>query len=101
MPIYNEVTLAKELIRFPSITPRDAGVMKYLAKKLTLIGFKCEILEFKEKNSKPVKNLYAKIGNMGSNFMFAGHLDVVPPGDLKKWIFKPFNPNIKKGHLIG
>jgi succinyl-diaminopimelate desuccinylase len=48
MPTYNEITLAKELIRFPSITPIDAGVMKFLAKKLTAIGFKCKILEFKE-----------------------------------------------------
>ena len=101
MPIYNEVKLAKELIRFPSITPIDAGIMRFLAKKLTSIGFKCKILEFKEKNSKPVKNLYAKFGNKGSNFMFAGHLDVVPPGNLKEWAIKPFNPGIKQGHLIG
>ena len=101
MPIYNEVTLAKELIRFPSITPTDAGVMKFLAKKLTAIGFKCKILEFKEKNSKPVKNLYARLGKKGLNFMFAGHLDVVPPGNLKDWTIKPFNPAIKKGYLIG
>ncbi len=101
MPIYNEVTLAKELIRFPSITPIDAGVMKFLEKKLTSIGFKCKILEFKEKNSKSVKNLYARLGNKGLNFMFAGHLDVVPPGNLKEWTIKPFNPRIKKGHLIG
>ena len=83
MPTYNEITLAKELIRFPSITPIDAGVMKFLAKKLTAIGFKCKILEFKDKNSKPVKNLYARLGNSQPNFMFAGHLDVVPPGNIK------------------
>ena len=101
MPIYNEVTLAKELIRFPSVTPTDAGIMKFLTKKLTAIGFKCKILEFKEKNSKPVKNLYAKLGTLQPNFMFAGHLDVVPPGNLKDWTVKPFNPSIKKKHLIG
>ena len=101
MPIYNEVTLAKELIRFPSVTPTDAGIMKFLAKKLTAIGFKCKILEFKEKNSKPVKNLYAKLGTLQPNFMFAGHLDVVPPGNLKDWTVKPFNPSIKKKYLIG
>ena len=39
MPTYNEITLAKELIKFPSVTPIDAGVMKFLAKKLTAIGF--------------------------------------------------------------
>ena len=101
MPIYNEVTLAKELIRFPSVTPIDAGIMKFLAKKLSTIGFKCKILEFKDKNSKPVKNLYAKLGHNQPNFMFAGHLDVVPPGNLKDWTIKPFNPRVKRGHLIG
>ena len=101
MQIYNEITLAKELIKFPSITPIDAGIMKFLAKKLTAIGFKCKILEFKDKNSKPVKNLYARLGKSQPNFMFAGHLDVVPPGDLKDWTVNPFNPTIKKNHLIG
>jgi succinyl-diaminopimelate desuccinylase len=101
MPSYNEITLAKELIKFPSITPIDAGVMKFLAKKLTAIGFKCKILEFKDKRSKPVKNLYARLGKSRPNFMFAGHLDVVPPGDLKDWTVKPFSPAIKKNHLIG
>ena len=101
MSTYNEITLAKELIRFPSITPIDAGVMKFLAKKLSAIGFKCKILEFKAKDSRPVKNLYARLGNSQPNFMFAGHLDVVPPGDLKNWTVKPFDPAIKKKHLIG
>tara|TARA_Y100000590_G_scaffold124081_1_gene141948 strand:+ start:56 stop:1213 length:1158 start_codon:yes stop_codon:yes gene_type:complete len=101
MPIYNEIKLAKELIKFPSVTPKDAGIMKFLAKKLAAIGFKCKILEFKDKDSKPVKNLYAKIGNTRPNFMFAGHVDVVPPGNLKDWTIKPFNPRIKKGHLVG
>ena len=101
MPTYNEITLAKELIKFPTVTPIDAGVMKFLAKKLTAIGFKCKILEFKDKNSKPVKNLYARLGKSQPNFMFAGHLDVVPPGDLKDWTVRPFSPAIKKNHLIG
>ncbi len=101
MPVYNEIALAKELIRFPSITPIDAGIMKFLAKKLTALGFKCKILEFKEKNSKPVKNLYARLGTLQPNFMFAGHLDVVPPGNLKDWTVKPFNPSVKKKHLVG
>jgi succinyl-diaminopimelate desuccinylase len=101
MPIYNEISLAKQLIRFPTVTPVDAGVMRFLAKKLTAIGFKCKILEFNDKNSKPVKNLYARLGKSQPNFMFAGHLDVVPPGDLKDWTVKPFNPAIKKKHLIG
>ena len=97
----NELELAKELIRFPSITPVDAGVMKFLEKKLKKLGFKTKIIEFKEKNFKPVKNLYARIGNKGPNFCYAGHLDVVPPGNIKDWTINPFKPSIKKGHLIG
>ncbi len=97
----NELQLAKELIRFPSITPLDAGVMKFLEKKLKKLGFKTKILEFKEKNSKPVKNLYAKLGSKSPNFCYAGHLDVVPAGNLKDWTVNPFRPSIKKGHLIG
>ena len=97
----NELQLAKELIRFPSVTPIDAGVMNFLEKKLKLLGFKTKILEFKEKNTKPVKNLYAKLGNKSPNFCYAGHLDVVPAGNLKDWTVNPFKPSIKNGHLIG
>ena len=97
----NELQLAKELIRFPSVTPVDAGVMSFLEKKLKKLGFKTKILEFKEKNTKPVKNLYAKLGNKSPNFCYAGHLDVVPAGNLKDWTVNPFKPSIKKGHLIG
>ena len=97
----NELQLAKELIRFPSITPIDAGVMKFLEKKLKKLGFKTKILEFKEKNSKPVKNLYARLRNTSPNFCYAGHLDVVPAGNLKDWTVNPFKPSIKRGHLIG
>ena len=101
MKILNELTLAKELIKFPSITPVDAGVMRFLEKKLKKLGFKTKIIEFKEKNFKPVKNLYAKLGNTNPNFCYAGHLDVVPPGNIKDWTINPFKPSVKKGHLIG
>ena len=101
MASINELQLAKELIKFPSVTPIDAGIMKFLEKKLKTLGFKTKILEFKEKNSKPVKNLYARLGNKGPNFCYAGHLDVVPPGNLKDWTVNPFKPSIKKGYLIG
>jgi len=101
MPSINELELAKELIKFPTITPVDAGVMRFLEKKLKSLGFKTKILEFKEKNNKPVKNLYARLGTKGLNFCYAGHLDVVPPGDLKDWTVNPFKPIVKKGHLIG
>ena len=97
----NELQLAKELIRYPSVTPVDAGVMKFLEKKLKKLGFKTKILEFKQKGFQPVKNLYAKLGTKGSNFCYAGHLDVVPPGNIKDWTINPFRPSIKKGNLIG
>ena len=101
MKILNELQLAKELIRIPTITPVDAGVMKFLGKKLKKLGFKIKILEFKEKGFKPVKNLYARFGTKEPNFCYAGHLDVVPPGNIKNWTINPFRPTIKKGHLIG
>lgn len=101
MFILNEIKLAKELIKFKSVTPNDAGVMRFLAKKLDKLGFKTKILIFKEKDAKPVKNLYAKFGNKSPNFCFAGHLDVVPPGNLENWTINPFKPSIKKGNLIG
>ena len=101
MKKYDELLLAKELIRFPTITPIDAGIMKYLEKKLKSLGFKTKILEFKDKNTKPVKNLYARLGKKSPNFCYAGHLDVVPPGNLKDWTTNPFKPSIKRGHLIG
>ena len=101
MKKFDELSLAKELIRFPTVTPIDAGIMKYLEKKLKSLGFKTKILEFKDKNSKPVKNLYARLGKKSPNFCYAGHLDVVPAGNLKDWTVNPFKPSIKKGHLIG
>ena len=101
MKTLNELQLAKELIKFPSITPVDAGIMKFLEKKLKRLGFKTKSLEFREKGFKPVKNLYARIGNKSPNLCYAGHLDVVPPGNLKDWTINPFRPSVKKGYLIG
>ena len=97
----NELQLAKELIKFPSITPVDAGVIKFLERKLKKLGFRTKILEFKEKGFHPVKNLYARIGTKSPNFCYAGHLDVVPPGNVKDWTINPFKPSVKKGYLIG
>jgi len=101
MPKIDELNLAKELIRFPTITPNDSGIMKFLEKKLKNLGFKTKILEFKEKKFKPVKNIYARLGKSSPNFCYAGHLDVVPPGNINDWTVNPFKPSIKKGYLIG
>jgi succinyl-diaminopimelate desuccinylase len=101
MATINELQLAKELIKFPTVTPVDAGIMRFLEKKLKTLGFKTKVLEFKEKDSEPVKNLYARLGKKGPNFCYAGHLDVVPAGNLKDWTINPFKPSVKKGYLIG
>ena len=92
----NELKLAKELIRKPSITPKDAGAINLLAKNLKSLGFKCQIINFKN-----IKNLYAKLGKSKPNFCYAGHTDVVPPGNLSDWTVNPFKPTVKGKHLIG
>ena len=97
----NELKLAKELIKFPSVTPIDAGAIKFLSKKLVTLGFDCKILEFKDKKSKPIKNLYARLGKKAPNLCYAGHTDVVPPGNVKDWTVDPFKPSIRENHLIG
>jgi succinyl-diaminopimelate desuccinylase len=95
MPI-NELKLAKELIRIPSITPKDAGIINLLSKNLKSLGFKCQVINFKN-----VKNLYAKLGRSSPNFCYAGHTDVVPPGNISDWSINPFKPAVKNNKLIG
>ena len=94
--LISELKLAKELIRKPSITPKDAGTINLLAKNLKSLGFKCKILNFKN-----VKNLYAKLGDSSPNFCYAGHTDVVPPGNINDWSINPFKPAVKNNKLIG
>jgi succinyl-diaminopimelate desuccinylase len=101
MPIIDELKLSKELISFPSVTPLDAGAINFLSKKLKFLGFSCKILEFKDKKSKPIKNLYARLGTKQPNLCYAGHTDVVPPGDYKDWSVNPFKPKVKNNYLIG
>ncbi len=97
----NELKLAQDLIRFPSVTPKDAGAIKFLKKKLKVLGFRTTILEFKDKKSKPIKNLYARLGNKSPNICYAGHTDVVPPGNINDWTVDPFKAVVKKKYLIG
>ena len=92
----SELKLAKDLIRKPSITPKDAGAINLLAKNLRSIGFNCKIINFKN-----IKNLYAKLGKSSPNFCYAGHTDVVPPGNIKKWTTNPFKPIVRNNKLIG
>ena len=92
----NELKLAKELIRKPSVTPKDAGAINLLAKNLRSLGFKCQVINFKN-----IKNLYAKLGKSKPNFCYAGHTDVVPPGNVNDWSINPFKPSVKNNKLIG
>ncbi len=97
----NEVSLAKDLVKCQSVTPKDDGAINVVAKSLKKLGFKCQIMEFQEKGTAKIKNLYAKIGKNSPNFCFAGHTDVVPVGDLKSWTVNPFGGVIKNQKLIG
>jgi succinyl-diaminopimelate desuccinylase len=97
----NELKLAKDLIKFPSITPKDAGAINFLSKQLKALGFNCKILEFNDKKSKPIKILYARFGKKNPNLCYAGHTEVVPPGNIKDWTVDPFKPSVKNNHLIG
>jgi succinyl-diaminopimelate desuccinylase len=101
MKNFNELQISKDLISFPSVTPIDAGAINYLSKKLKSLGFKCKILEFKDKKFPLVKNLYARLGNKQPNLCYAGHTDVVPPGNISDWTANPFKPTVKNNHLIG
>jgi len=95
------VALAAELIRRPSVTPRDEGAIPYLAGVLRDLGFACHIEEFAEPGTDPVLNLYARLGTAGRNFCFAGHTDVVPPGNAAAWRIAPFAGKIEGNCLHG
>lgn len=95
------VALAQALIRHPSVTPADAGALATLAQALEPHGFRCHALRFAEPGTADVDNLYARWGTNGRNFCFAGHTDVVPPGDLGAWSTDPFAGTIRDGLLIG
>ncbi|HEY1706833.1 MAG TPA: M20/M25/M40 family metallo-hydrolase, partial [Rhizomicrobium sp.] len=95
------VQLAQALIRCPSVTPADAGALAVLEDVLTPLGFACQRLRFETPDTAPVENLYARLGTGAPNFGFAGHTDVVPPGDAKLWKSDPFAAEIRGGMLYG
>ena len=99
--VINELSFTKELIKIPSVTPIDAGAINLVAKKLKSLGFKCTILNFKDKNTPSIKNLYARLGISSPNFCFAGHTDVVPAGNEKSWDVGPFSGMVKNGKIYG
>lgn len=95
------VNLSQALIRCPSITPVDAGALGVLQEFLEGHGFVCHRRVFEEPGTEPVDNLYARIGTTPPNLCFAGHTDVVPPGDEALWTHPPFAAEIMDGKLFG
>jgi succinyl-diaminopimelate desuccinylase len=98
------LSLARDMLRRPSVTPRDAGALDVLEAALTRLGFTCHRLPFGAGESgreARVDNLYARLGSGKPHFCFAGHTDVVPPGDNAKWSLDPFAGEIKDGQLWG
>tara|TARA_Y100000590_G_scaffold468853_1_gene653489 strand:- start:11490 stop:12671 length:1182 start_codon:yes stop_codon:yes gene_type:complete len=95
------VALTQALVRCPSITPKDEGALQVIQDHLEHLGFECQRLPFAEKGFEQIDNLFAKIGNKGKNLAFAGHTDVVPPGNLTSWKYPPFSATISEGKLYG
>lgn len=97
----NAVSLAQAMIRCPSVTPEEAGVLSVLAQALEGAGFATRRLDFAEAGTPDIANLYASIGSGSPHFCFAGHVDVVPVGDLRAWTVDPFAADIIDGTLYG
>lgn len=95
------VALTRALIRCPSVTPQEGGALDLLEAILRDLGFTCHRLKFSEAGTPDVENLYARLGNGGRNFCYAGHTDVVPPGDPQSWRVDPFVAEVIGDQLIG
>jgi len=94
--VSDTLALAKQLIAEPSITPHDGECQNIISSRLQALGFQTESLNFNH-----VKNLWAKRGETRPMFCFAGHTDVVPPGNLTHWDSLPFEPSVRNGLLYG
>jgi succinyl-diaminopimelate desuccinylase len=92
----NLKNILAQLIAFKSITPSDAGCQDYLIEQLSALGFTCERFD-----KPPVSNFFARIGNTEPLFVFAGHTDVVPTGDINQWHSNPFELHIENNQAFG
>ncbi len=93
--------IARALIAFPSVTPVDAGALPWLADLFAQAGLAVELVTFAAPGTPDVLNLFARFGAGAPNLAFAGHTDVVPPGDLQRWRFDPFSATVADGRLWG
>ncbi|MHC8441907.1 MAG: succinyl-diaminopimelate desuccinylase [Candidatus Eutrophobiaceae bacterium] len=96
MPSFSPIKLLEDLIRCRSVSPEDAGCQQIIAERLVHFGFEVTELPFGD-----VCNLYLRRGEAAPLFMFAGHTDVVPPGDMQLWDGDPFTPRHVQGLLYG
>lgn len=90
------LALAKDLISRESVTPEDAGCQEVMIERLKKLGFEIEVMVFED-----TTNFWARRGNSAPLFAFAGHTDVVPPGDVSKWHTPPFKPTVIDEYLHG
>ena len=95
------IAIARDLIRCPSVTPAEGGALAYLEGQLKRAGFTVHRVAFSEPGATDVENLYARIGTGAPHLMFAGHTDVVPPGDTAAWTHPPFAAEVADGMLFG
>ncbi len=95
------VAFARDLLRCPSVTPAEGGALAFIDKVLSGAGFAVHRVTFSESGADDVENLYARIGNVGPHLVFAGHTDVVPPGNEAQWRHGPFAGEIADGVLFG
>jgi succinyl-diaminopimelate desuccinylase len=95
------VSIARDLVRCPSVTPADAGALGVLENLLKAAGFETHRVTFGEPGTADIDNLYARIGSEAPHLTFAGHTDVVPPGDESAWSHGAFSGEVKDGFLYG
>ncbi|TKT71626.1 succinyl-diaminopimelate desuccinylase [Afipia massiliensis] len=95
------LSIARDLLRCPSVTPADAGALGVLEKLLGDAGFEMHRVTFSEPGAADIDNLYARIGTGSPHITFAGHTDVVPPGDEAAWTHGAFAGDVKDGMLYG
>src|SRR5262245_42044142 len=100
-PTADPTALARDLVRCPSVTPAEGGALGLIEGVLKAAGFEVHRVTFAEPGSAPVENLYARIGKASPHLAFAGHTDVVPPGEQAKWTHPPFAGEIADGTLYG
>src|SRR3954471_14122278 len=95
------LAIARDLLRCPSVTPADAGALGVLENLLKAAGFDVHRVTFSEPGIADIDNLYARIGTGAPHLTFAGHTDVVPPGDAAAWSHDAFAGDVKDGILYG